>query len=150
LTLNWLQEDSPRPAIVNTLKNGLQRRGFVLTGTTAIVFTLAIAVVGLIYVAVQLGRVLRMDSGNQTMQEIAAAIQEGASAFLNREYTFLAGFVVVVAIVIYLFIDWQTAVSFVLGAVASGAAGYLGMFTAVRANVRTAAAASRSLNDGLR
>jgi K(+)-stimulated pyrophosphate-energized sodium pump len=121
-----------------------------LTGTTAIGFTMAIAVVALIYVVIQLGRVLRMDSGNQTMKEIASAIQEGAAAFLNREYTFLAGFVLVVAIVTYAFLNWQTAVSFVLGAVASGAAGYLGMFTAVRANVRTAAAASKSLNDGLR
>lgn len=121
-----------------------------LTGTTAIGFTLAIAIVGLIYVVIQLGRVLRMDSGNQTMQDIAAAIQEGASAFLNREYTFLSGFVLVVAIVIAAFLNWQTAISFILGAVASGAAGYLGMYTAVRANVRTAAAASKSLNDGLR
>ncbi|MBI1294015.1 sodium-translocating pyrophosphatase [bacterium] len=111
---------------------------------------MAIAVVALIYVVVQLVRVLRMDSGNQTMKEIASAIQEGAAAFLNREYTFLAGFVLVVAIVTYAFLNWQTAVSFVFGALASGAAGYLGMFTAVRANVRTAAAASKSLNDGLR
>ncbi len=121
-----------------------------LTGTNAIGFTLAIAVVGLIYVAVQLARVLRMDAGNETMQEIAHAIQEGAAAFLNREYTFLAGFVVVVAIVTATFLNWQTAASFILGAFASGAAGYLGMYTAVRANVRTAAAASKSLNDGLR
>ena len=121
-----------------------------MTGTVAIGFALAIAVLGLIYLVVQMRRVLGMDSGNQTMQEIAVAIQEGAAAFLNREYTFLAGFVVVVAIIITLFLEWQTAFSFILGAVASGAAGYLGMFIAVRANVRTAAAASKSLDDGLR
>ena len=121
-----------------------------MTGTVAIGFALAIAVLGLIYLVVQIRRVLGMDSGNQTMQEIAVAIQEGAAAFLNREYTFLAGFVVVVAIIITLFLEWQTAFSFILGAVASGAAGYLGMFIAVRANVRTAAAASKSLDDGLR
>lgn len=121
-----------------------------MTGTVAIGFALAIAVLGLIYLVVQMRRVLGMDSGNQTMQEIAVAIQEGAAAFLNREYTFLAGFVVVVAIIIALFLEWQTAFSFILGAVASGAAGYLGMFIAVRANVRTAAAASKSLDDGLR
>ena len=111
---------------------------------------MAISLVGLIYVVWQLRRVLSMDTGNQTMQEIAAAIQEGAAAFLNREYTYLAGFVVVVAAIIAAFLNWQTALSFVAGAIASGAAGYLGMYTAVRANVRTAAAASRSLNDGLR
>lgn len=121
-----------------------------MTGTVAIGFALAIAVLGLVYLVVQMRRVLGMDSGNQTMQEIAVAIQEGAAAFLNREYTFLAGFVVVVAIIITLFLEWQTAFSFILGAVASGAAGYLGMFIAVRANVRTAAAASKSLDDGLR
>ena len=121
-----------------------------MTGTVAIGFALAIAVLGLVYLVVQMRRVLGMDSGNQTMQEIAVAIQEGAAAFLNREYTFLAGFVVVVAIIIALFLEWQTAFSFILGAVASGAAGYLGMFIAVRANVRTAAAASKSLDDGLR
>ncbi|MBX3000354.1 MAG: sodium-translocating pyrophosphatase [Caldilineaceae bacterium] len=111
---------------------------------------MAIAIVGLIYVVFQLRRLLGMDAGNQVMRDIADAIQEGAAAFLNREYTFLAGFVLVVTIVIAAFLNWQTAVSFVLGAVASGAAGYLGMYTAVRANVRTAAAASKSLNDGLR
>ena len=84
------------------------------------------------------------------MQDIAAAIQEGAAAFLRREYTFLAGFVVVVAAIVAVWLDWQTAVSFILGAFASASAGYLGMFTAVRANVRTAAAAQKSLNDGLR
>ncbi len=119
-------------------------------GTPAITFALVIAILGLIYLVFQTRRVLAMENGNQVMQEIAAAIQEGAAAFLNREYTFLGGFVVVVAVIIAIFLAWQTALSFVLGAIASGAAGYLGMFIAVRANVRTAAAASRSLDDGLR
>ena len=121
-----------------------------LEGTAGITFTLAVALAGIVFVVVQLGRVLGQDTGNKTMQDIASAIQEGAAAFLNREYTFLAGFVAVVALVIAVWLDWQTAVSFVLGAFASASAGYLGMFTAVRANVRTAAAASKSLNDGLR
>ena len=118
--------------------------------TPAITFALVIAVLGLIYLVFQTRRVLAMDNGNQVMQEIAAAIQEGASAFLKREYTYLGGFVVVVAVIIAVFLAWQTALSFVLGAIASGAAGYLGMFVAVRANVRTAAAASKSLDEGLR
>ena len=118
--------------------------------TPAITFALVIALLGLIYLLVQTRRVLAMDNGNQVMQEIAAAIQDGAAAFLNREYTFLGGFVVVIAVIIAIFLAWQTALSFVLGAIASGAAGYLGMFIAVRANVRTTAAASKSLDDGLR
>ncbi len=121
-----------------------------MAGTAGITFALIVALAGVVFVVIQLGRVLGQDTGNQTMQDIAAAIQEGAAAFLRREYTFLAGFVVVVAAIVAVWLDWQTAVSFVLGAFASASAGYLGMFTAVRANVRTAAAAQKSLNDGLR
>ncbi|MGZ8902916.1 MAG: sodium-translocating pyrophosphatase, partial [Methylobacter sp.] len=72
------------------------------------------------------------------------------SAFLTREYRVLAIFVVIVATVISTFLHWQTALCFVVGAIASGGAGYLGMYVAVRANVRTAAAASRGLHEGLR
>ncbi|MCL4859179.1 MAG: sodium-translocating pyrophosphatase [Caldilineaceae bacterium] len=111
---------------------------------------LVLGVVGVGFVLWQMRNVLAEDQGNETMRGIAAAIQEGASAFLNREYLYLSGFVVVVAAIMAVWIGWQTAVCFIAGAIASGAAGYLGMFTAVRANVRTAAAAQRSLNDGLR
>ncbi len=121
-----------------------------LAGSASIYFTLVLGLVGLGFVIWKLREVLSEDPGNEKMQQIAAAIQEGASAFLNREYTYLAGFVVVVAVIIGLFVSWLTAVAFVTGAVTSAAAGYLGMWTAVRSNVRTAAAASRSLNDGLR
>jgi K(+)-stimulated pyrophosphate-energized sodium pump len=121
-----------------------------LTGTSGIVFVLAIAIVGLTFVVVQLRSVLRHDTGTDQMREIADAIQEGAAAFLQREYTFLSAFVAVVAVVIAVFLNWQTAVAFIAGAVASGAAGYLGMYVAVRANVRTTAAARRSLDEGLR
>lgn len=107
-------------------------------------------VIGVGYVLWQLRNVLSYDQGNDTMRTIAGAIQEGAAAFLNREYRFLAVFVVIVAIVIAAFLAWQTAISFVLGAIASAGAGYLGMYVAVRANVRTAAAASRGLHEGLR
>ncbi|MCB9147256.1 MAG: sodium-translocating pyrophosphatase [Caldilineaceae bacterium] len=121
-----------------------------LQGTASVVFAFLFGLMAIGFVLWQIRNVLEEDTGNEKMQEIAAAIQEGASAFLNREYTYLAGFVVVVAIVIAAFLAWQTAVCFILGAVASAAAGYLGMYIAVRSNVRTAAAASRSLNDGLR
>jgi len=121
-----------------------------LTGTTSVVFALLLSIVGIGFVIWQMRRVLAEDQGNQTMREIAAAIQIGAAAFLRREYTYLAGFVVVVALVIGAFLNWQTAVAFIVGAAISASCGYLGMYVAVRANVRTAAASVRSLNDGLR
>ena len=121
-----------------------------LQGTASVVFAFLFGLMAIGFVLWQIRNVLEEDTGNEKMQEIAAAIQEGAAAFLNREYTYLAGFVVVVSIIIAAFLAWQTAVCFILGAVASAAAGYLGMYIAVRSNVRTAAAASRSLNDGLR
>jgi K(+)-stimulated pyrophosphate-energized sodium pump len=94
--------------------------------------------------------VLAYDPGNETMQAIAKAIQEGATAFLSREYRVIAIFVVIVATIIAAFLQWQTAFCFVVGAIASASAGYLGMYVAVRANVRTAAAAGRNLHEGLR
>jgi K(+)-stimulated pyrophosphate-energized sodium pump len=105
------------------------------------------------------------------MRAIAALIEAGAAAFLRREYTFLAGFVVIVAALIAIFVDLdvtgkfaalgvreegaftslpRTAISYVLGAIASAAAGYVGMYVAVRANVRTAAKARAGLNPALR
>ena len=121
-----------------------------LAGSASIYVALVLGIVGLGFVIWKLREVLSEDAGNEKMQQIAAAVQEGASAFLNREYTYLSGFVVVVALIIGFFVNWLTAISFVTGALTSAAAGYLGMWTAVRSNVRTAAAASRSLNDGLR
>jgi len=121
-----------------------------LQGAVPIVIALVLSVVGIGFVFYQMRRVLAEDQGNQTMREISLAIQIGASAFLRREYTYLAIFVVVVALIVGAFINWQTAVNFVVGALISAAAGYLGMYVAVRSNVRTAAAAARSLNDGLR
>jgi K(+)-stimulated pyrophosphate-energized sodium pump len=121
-----------------------------LQGTTSVLAALVLGVVGVLFVILQMRKVLAFDTGTDKMREIAAAIQEGAAAFLRREYTMLAGFVAVVAVVIFFAIGWQTALSFIVGAITSAAAGYLGMYVAVRANVRTAAAASDSLNRGLR
>jgi K(+)-stimulated pyrophosphate-energized sodium pump len=119
-------------------------------GTASVILALILGIVGVGFVIWQLRNVLSQDEGNETMRAIAGAIQEGAAAFLNREYTYLTGFVVIVAAVIAVWLNWQTAVCFIVGAITSAAAGYLGMYTAVRANVRTAAAAQRSLNEGLR
>ena len=94
-----------------------------LTGTTSVVFALLLSIVGIGFVVWQMRRVLAEDQGNQTMREISAAVQVGAAAFLRREYTYLAGFVVVVALVIGAFLNWQTAVTFVVGAFISAACG---------------------------
>src|SRR5207245_2024856 len=86
---------------------------------------------------------------NDRMREIAAAIQEGASAYLNRQYTVIAIIGVIIAVVIGLAINWTTAALYVVGAILSAAAGYVGMNIAVRANVRTAEAARGGLNAAL-
>jgi len=122
----------------------------VIHASAAVTIAFLMGALGVWFVLWQLRRVLAYEQGNDTMQAIAHAIQEGASAFLNREYRILAIFVAIVATVITVFLQWQTALSFVLGSVASAGAGYLGMHVAVRANVRTAAAASHGLHDGLR
>ena len=121
----------------------------VLNTTSLIYLTMGIGLLGVVYVAFRMQRILAKDPGTETMQEIAVAIQEGAAGFLRDEYRVLSIFVVVVTALVALLLDWQTAVSFVLGALTSAAAGYLGMYVAVRANVRTASASQQSLNQGL-
>ncbi|MDD2737439.1 MAG: sodium-translocating pyrophosphatase [Methylomonas lenta] len=118
--------------------------------SVAVILAMFMALIGIVFVCWQLRRVLAYDTGNEAMQAIAGAIQEGATAFLNQEYRILLIFVVAVAIIIASFLQIQTAASFLLGAIASAGAGYLGMFIAVRANVRTAEAARHSLHQGLR
>ena len=100
-----------------------------------------LAVVALIFAAYKAAVVKKAKNGNDRMQEIAAAISEGAKAFLYSEYKFMAIFIVVLSLLIGLFINWATAACFVCGALCSILAGYFGMMTATRANVRTAQAA---------
>src|SRR6059058_5506369 len=93
--------------------------------------------------------VLQLPTGNDRMREIAAAIQEGAAAYLNRQYTVIAIIGVLIAIVMGFFINWTTAGLYIVGAILSAVAGYVGMNIAVRANVRTAEAARGGLNKAL-
>jgi len=102
-----------------------------------------------VYGALQSASLLRASPGNAKMQEIAAAIQEGAQAYLRRQYTTIAMVGVVILLIVGFLIGWLEATGFLIGALLSGAAGFAGMLISVRANVRTAQAASESLAKGL-
>ncbi len=114
-----------------------------------VLFGVAGGLAAVLFAVVLIFLVLRMPTGNARMQEIAAAIQEGASAYLNRQYTVIAIIGVIIAIVIGLAIDWTTAGLFIVGAVLSASAGYVGMNIAVRSNLRTAEAARGGVNQAL-
>jgi K(+)-stimulated pyrophosphate-energized sodium pump len=132
-----------------------------------LILAVVASAIGLVFAVITAKQLMTEDEGNETMRAIGVSIQEGAAAFLQREYTFLAVFVVIVTIVLAVFIDLdvldklgdsqgkltdlpRTAIGYLIGAIASATAGYIGMYVAVRANVRTAAKAQIGLNPALR
>jgi K(+)-stimulated pyrophosphate-energized sodium pump len=114
-----------------------------------LILVLACAVLALAYGAFTIQSVLSTSAGTARMQEIAAAIQEGAAAYLNRQYTTIAIAGAVIFVLALVIFGWQVALGYLIGATFSGAAGYIGMNVSVRANVRTAEAARTGLAAGL-
>nr|WP_291763950.1 sodium-translocating pyrophosphatase [Maricaulis sp.] len=114
-----------------------------------LLLAIAAAVLAIIYGVVQTQRLMSASAGTEKMQEIASAIQEGANAYLKRQYTTIGIVGIAVCVLIAVFLGWQVALGFAIGAILSGAAGFIGMLVSVRANVRTTQAASTSLAAGL-
>ncbi|OBX18485.1 sodium-translocating pyrophosphatase [Erythrobacter sp. QSSC1-22B] len=114
-----------------------------------VLISIGLGLLAIVYGFVTSRQVLRAGAGNERMQEIAGAIQEGAQAYLKRQYTTIAIVGVLVAILVGVFLGIIPVVGFVIGAILSGVAGFIGMNISVRANVRTAAAAQSGLQQGL-
>jgi K(+)-stimulated pyrophosphate-energized sodium pump len=120
-----------------------------MNATNTLWLALGAAFLAVIYGFITVRWVLKHSAGSARMQEIASAVQEGAKAYMNRQYSTIAVVGVVLFVVLGLALNWLTAIGFAVGAIFSGLAGYIGMFVSVRANVRTAQAATSGLNAAL-
>src|SRR5476651_1368029 len=117
---------------------------FISNNTNTIIWAAAAAALG--YGALLSLWILKQPAGDEKMQSIAAAIQEGASAYLKKQYQVVAVVAVILALILYILLDLNSAIGFLIGAILSALAGFLGMSIAVRANVRVAEAAKNGLS----